>query len=114
MFPLKRAIHKRLRHAKKTANFRTPGQTVTVEQLWTIIRAQRYRCPYCHSLVHRDFHLDHIKPLSRGGSNSPGNIQFTCPRCNLTKYTADRPFIPCTYPDWPEALVDLTAPAKGW
>jgi len=30
-------------------------------------------------------HLDHIKPISRGGSNWPANLQWLCPTCNLVK-----------------------------
>lgn len=31
------------------------------------------------------FHIDHIVPLSRGGSNWPANIQLLSPQCNLSK-----------------------------
>jgi 5-methylcytosine-specific restriction endonuclease McrA len=48
--------------------------------------AQEGRCVYCGTdLDGVAFHVDHIQPLSRGGSNGPGNIQITCPPCNLSK-----------------------------
>jgi 5-methylcytosine-specific restriction endonuclease McrA len=29
--------------------------------------------------------VDHVLPLSRGGSNGPENLQLLCPKCNLVK-----------------------------
>jgi hypothetical protein len=31
------------------------------------------------------FHVEHIIPGSRGGSDEPENLAWSCPRCNLTK-----------------------------
>jgi 5-methylcytosine-specific restriction endonuclease McrA len=52
-----------------------------------LLERQSYRCaaPHCQTDVLRDFHCDHILPLSRGGANSADNIQILCPTCNLTK-----------------------------
>jgi len=48
--------------------------------------------PYCIKLQLQDmknqcgrFELDYIKPLSKGGKNSPDNIQLLCRRCNRSK-----------------------------
>lgn len=40
-------------------------------------------CIYCAS--NQDLHLDHIKPLSRGGSNWPSNLAPACATCNISK-----------------------------
>lgn len=42
--------------------------------------------PYCLKVIVNEYHVDHVFPVSRGGSNSKRNIQLLCPRCNLQKY----------------------------
>ena len=43
-------------------------------------------CPYCEILIPvKDLSIDHIKPLSRGGSNSKLNLHLTCMSCNKMK-----------------------------
>lgn len=47
---------------------------------------QRGRCACCGLPLGENYHLDHIMPLSRGGSNTDGNIQLLRQRCNNQKY----------------------------
>ena len=47
--------------------------------------AQEGRCAYCGRDVSQGYHVDHIVPLSRGGSNALGNLALTCARCNTSK-----------------------------
>ncbi len=37
------------------------------------------------------YHLDHIKPLSKGGLHEDSNIQLMCPTCNKSKGNSDNP-----------------------
>lgn len=47
---------------------------------------QQGRCACCKVLVKKTgHHLDHIYPLSKGGSNEDSNIQILCPTCNCRK-----------------------------
>jgi hypothetical protein len=51
-------------------------------------RAQR-RCEYCRSpaaFAHQSFSLEHIRPRSRKGKHSLGNLAFSCQGCNNHKY----------------------------
>ncbi len=50
---------------------------------------QRGLCPYCHKDLSLGYHVDHIMPLSKGGSNWPDNLQLLCPTCNLRKHAKD-------------------------
>lgn len=50
-------------------------------------RAQ-HRCEYCgmsQSLQGATFHVEHIIPLTCGGSTSAENLALACPSCNLHK-----------------------------
>lgn len=62
----------------------------SVEDINRIRKQQRNRCAYCKISFERVApHVDHIKPLAKGGSNWPNNIQLLCPPCNMSKNAAD-------------------------
>jgi hypothetical protein len=42
------------------------------------------QCTYCGD-VDGPFHIDHIHPISKGGSNSIENLTVSCWSCNLSK-----------------------------
>ena len=45
-------------------------------------------CGECENLVDpQNWHLDHVKPLSKGGLHCYANVQVTHPICNLRKAT---------------------------
>jgi 5-methylcytosine-specific restriction endonuclease McrA len=49
-------------------------------------------CGLCGDPVpFRRMHLDHIKPLARGGEHTAGNVQPAHPRCNLRKKDREVP-----------------------
>ena len=49
-------------------------------------KAQKRRCMYCgRRLPLADMHLDHKTPLAKRGSNTKGNLQLLCTRCNTRK-----------------------------
>lgn len=50
-----------------------------------IIEGQGYKCVYCEKEIKNKYSIDHIIPLSKGGSNWPENIQLVCPSCNSRK-----------------------------
>lgn len=45
------------------------------------------RCAYCKGqlLYNDNWHIDHIKPISKGGTNDLTNLVLSCSRCNLEK-----------------------------
>jgi 5-methylcytosine-specific restriction endonuclease McrA len=52
------------------------------------LRRQRRRCYLCgQKIIGRNWHRDHIVPLSRDGtSDGPWNIIIACPTCNVRKH----------------------------
>lgn len=63
----------------------------TADDVKAIRKAQKNRCaqPWCRKNLSAGYHIDHIQPLSRGGSNDRRNIQVLCPSCNLKKHASD-------------------------
>lgn len=59
----------------------------------SIYLAQRGLCANCRSKLFKSgpnkYHVDHIMPLARGGSNDKLNLQCLCKTCNLRKNAKD-------------------------
>lgn len=51
-----------------------------------LFELQRGKCAYCRKPLGNDWHLDHIMPLSRGGTNTDDNIQLLHSSCNQRKH----------------------------
>lgn len=49
------------------------------------LNLQNNKCVYCQCDVSKIYHVDHITPLYRGGSNWAENLQILCPSCNCSK-----------------------------
>ncbi len=77
---LRRAKDQRRRARKKSAD-----GDFTPEDIARIYTSQEGRCAYCNIELNGVYHIDHIYPLSRGGSNWPSNLACACPKCNLSK-----------------------------
>jgi len=58
----------------------------TQADLDAIRKAQKDKCAYCRAKLRGCGHLDHIKAVSRGGSNWPRNLQWLCAPCNMKKH----------------------------
>lgn len=53
----------------------------------SVFENDAYRCIKCGS--HKMLEVDHIIPVSRGGSNEPSNLQTLCNPCNNSKGVKD-------------------------
>ena len=58
--------------------------TFTESDVRELFIAQDGEC-ICSADLTKGFHVDHVHPLSKGGSNWPSNLQLLCPKCNLSK-----------------------------
>lgn len=50
---------------------------------------QRWKCAVCRVCIKKQFHVDHIVPLAKGGAHERTNIQLLCPSCNVRKSAKD-------------------------
>ena len=55
------------------------------KDIFLIYEKQLGRCKICREHLNGVFHIDHIIPLSKGGTNWPSNIQLLCPHCSQVK-----------------------------
>lgn len=44
----------------------------------------RIHCWWCNKPISK-WHIDHVIPVSKGGTNTPGNLCLSCPECNHKK-----------------------------
>lgn len=66
------------------------GGTHTVADIKALFFEQKGLCGLCDLKLDADnFHVDHWKPLVKGGSNDKSNLKLLHPRCNLMKSSKD-------------------------
>jgi 5-methylcytosine-specific restriction endonuclease McrA len=80
-------VFKRASKHKRRAVAKGAQGSHRADDVHRIMAMQRSRCACCGVRVgaRKEYHVDHIEPLARGGSNGPRNLQILCARCNLEK-----------------------------
>jgi len=80
-------------HKRRNIKIQTSDGTIPInicfplsDEIANILSAQNNKCNICCCNIKRgNMHLDHIIPLSKGGTHSLDNIQWLCATCNLKK-----------------------------
>lgn len=87
--PLK---HRLRQHKRRAIKLASSGQH-SIEDAMNLLRVQGFRCACgCGAKIGkkgRGGHIDHIQPLSKGGTNDKYNIQWLADKCNLSKHARD-------------------------
>ena len=79
--------HKRRKESLRRARRRAVGGDFTVEEIWQMYEDQQGLCAYCETPLFGTYDIDHMTPLSRGGSNDWTNLAIACQSCNRKKHT---------------------------
>lgn len=80
-------VHERNRRDRK----RGAEGKHTLADIETLYKRQKGRCanPSCVVSIRTGYHIDHVQPIVRGGSNWPQNLQLLCQPCNQSKHARD-------------------------
>lgn len=65
------------------------GGSHTASDILDLLKSQKSTCTVCRKSLQNIYHVDHIQPLAKGGSNDKTNLQILCPPCNLSKNARD-------------------------
>lgn len=82
-------LAKRVQTIRRRARLRAADGRHTAAELQTLMQRQRNKCASCKDPLKDGFDVDHIVPLSKGGSNDILNIQLLCHSCNRSKGAKD-------------------------
>lgn len=62
-----------------------PG-AFTKADILRLLHEQQGCCRWCGGPLGERWDIDHVVPLSRGGTHDPSNIVLACERCNISKH----------------------------
>jgi len=55
--------------------------------VWKVMEKCEFRCMYCGTpSTEGKMHIEHMRPVSKGGTDSFGNLVLACSRCNWGKH----------------------------
>lgn len=61
---------------------------ISKKERWNVLQRDGFRCQYCgFTGADTELHVDHILPVSRGGTDHVSNLITACKPCNLGKFT---------------------------
>jgi len=83
------ALNQRVNGHKRRARMRNVPGVITAADIKFLIGKQRGKCPVCRKKLGKKYHLDHIVPLVKGGTNELTNAQLLHPICNCSKQARD-------------------------
>ena len=102
--PEPEAVHEGNRHKtgqyleRRKTRMRTQTPLLTEEEKRMILDLYELRDSLNQAAGHIAFHVDHIKPLARGGLHHPSNLRVTTSRENMAKGAKEWGLQPPDYP----------------
>lgn len=74
---------------RRKSLIRNADGSFSAENISFIFYNQGGKCACCLCSITDGYDIDHIQPLSRGGTNYPENLQLLCRACNRSKSNKD-------------------------
>jgi 5-methylcytosine-specific restriction endonuclease McrA len=75
----------RAKSHRRRARMTNAEGTHTAADIKDQYKRQKGKCFWCGVKVGDTYHVDHVTPISRGGSNDPSNLVISCPPCNHSR-----------------------------
>jgi 5-methylcytosine-specific restriction endonuclease McrA len=75
----------RIRAHRRRTQIANAGGSFTQEDIQILFKRQRGKCACCRESIKDGYEIDHIEPVSKGGSSDPTNLQLLCMPCNRRK-----------------------------
>jgi 5-methylcytosine-specific restriction endonuclease McrA len=72
-------------HKRRARKAQTTTDDITPNDIMRMLDAQHHKCYWCDIEIVRQYHIDHIIPLSRKGTHTLNNLCISCVSCNLSK-----------------------------
>jgi len=61
------------------------GGSYTDQDIASIRKVLGDRCRFCDAPLNKKGHVEHLCPVTRGGTSYPRNLTLSCEKCNLAK-----------------------------
>ncbi len=88
--PVRAAANKAIRNNNSRCRRQGAVGSVGTYEWMAVLEQHGYACACCRTVT--KLTIDHVKPLSRGGTNTIDNVQPLCRRCNMLKGTEEIDF----------------------
>jgi 5-methylcytosine-specific restriction endonuclease McrA len=75
----------RAQYSRRRAHKLNAPGSHTAQDVLDQYERQSGACYWCNVKVGKEYHVDHVIPHAKGGSDGPENIVIACPTCNLRK-----------------------------
>lgn len=86
---IKYADNVRTNTRNRKARLRNSIGTHTASDIRKLKKLQKNQCAICKTSINAGFHVDHVFPIARGGTNDINNLQILCETCNTSKGAKD-------------------------
>lgn len=82
----KNRVKVRLNNRKRKERIKNAEGDHTAEDIINLMAIQKRKCAGCFNKINgENYHVDHVQPITLGGTNWPSNLQILCPTCNMSK-----------------------------